>query len=202
MKTLYLILLFMGGMFTLIGSVVGIIFASAFSQMPDAGPFLLIPMLFVVLGLAFIGSVFYLKGRGKRIRKHGRRYEAKIYGYVRDHSIMVNGSYPVNVKVHYFDEHYVEKEAIIPTQFTAGSGEYAIGMTMDIYEYQGKYSWDPASVSNKILAGEEELMDDKPVEPEKLSLIAVTCNHCGSSFKSAKGYAGKCPYCGNYINIG
>ena len=42
--------------------------------------------------------------------------------------------------------------------------------------------------------------ESRPVEPEKLNLIAVNCPNCGSSFQAAKGYASKCPYCGGYIN--
>ena len=51
-----------------------------------------------------------------------------------------------------------------------------------------------------MLSGEAELMDDKPVEPEKMNLIAVRCPGCGSSFQAMKGYANRCPYCGGYFN--
>ena len=75
---------------------------------------------------------------------------------------MVNGRFPVNVIVHYFDKNQIEREAVIPTAFEKGASTYPIGMTMDIYEYQGKYGWDPDSVRDEILPGEQELMDDKP----------------------------------------
>lgn len=64
---------------------------------------------------------------------------------------------------------------MIPTGFARGSGEYPIGMTITIYEYRGKFSFDPASVRDEMIPGEAELMDDKPLEPEKLKMVAVTC---------------------------
>ena len=137
----------------------------------------------------------------KKIEKQGRRFPAKIYGYVDNTSYTVNNSYTVNVKVHYFDERHVEREAILPTGFPQGSGMYPIGMTIDIFEYQGKFSYDPNSVRNEVLPGEDELMDDKPVAPDKLQLVAVTCPNCGSNFQAATGYSSKCPYCGGYINV-
>ena len=43
-------------------------------------------------------------------------------------------------------------------------------------------------------------MDDKPLDPSKIDKIAVSCPHCGASFSAAKGYVGKCPYCGGVVN--
>lgn len=193
----FLILVIMGAAFTLTGLLVTVIFTA----IEGFSVFGLIPMVFVVIGVCFIFGAVIQKNKKKKILRKGKKYAAKIYGYVKDTSVVVNGDYPISVKVHYFDENHVEKEAIIPTGFPAGSNQYAIGMTMDIYEYMGKYSWDPASVRNEVLKGEAELMDDKPVEPERLNLIAVNCPNCGSSFQAAKGYASKCPYCGGYINV-
>ena len=82
-----------------------------------------------------------------------------------------------------------------------GSGEYPIGMTMDIYEYRGKYSFDPKSVRDEILPGESELMDDKPVDPSRIKMTAVSCRSCGASYQAAAGYTGRCPYCGSYQDV-
>ena len=196
MNAVFMILAIIGSSFTLIGLTITIIFSavSGFSVMS------LIPLLFVVIGACFLTAVFVFQKRKKDILKKGIKYAGKIYGYVEDRSVLVNGSYPVNVKVHYFDRNHMEKEAIIPTQFPKGSSQYAIGMTLDLYEYNGKYNWDPKSVRNEMLKGEEELMDNKPVEPEKLTLTAVNCPNCGSTFQAARGYVGKCPYCGSYLN--
>ena len=102
--------------------------------------------------------------------------------------------------MHYFDENHIEREAILPTVFERGANIYPIGMMIDIYEYQGRFNFDTRSVRNDMLSGEAELMDDKPVEPEKMNLIAVRCPGCGSSFQAMKGYANRCPYCGGYFN--
>lgn len=103
--------------------------------------------------------------------------------------------------VHYFDKNQIEREAVIPTAFEKGSGAYPIGMTMDIYEYQGRYGFDPGSVRDEILPGEQELMDDKPVDPSKLRMTAVQCPNCGASYQAAAGYTGRCPYCGSYHDV-
>lgn len=197
MDIVYKILAAMGAFFIMIGLLISTIFAA----IEGFSVSILIPMMFVVIGICFVLGVVIQKNKKRKIIRKGKKYAAKIYGYVKDTSVLVNGSYPINVKVHYFDENHVEREAIIPTGFPAGSNQYAIGMTMDIYEYRGRYNWDPASVRNEVLKGEAELMDDKPVEPEKLNLIAVNCPNCGSSFQAAKGYASKCPYCSGYINV-
>lgn len=133
--------------------------------------------------------------------KKGVKYPAKIYGYTENTSVKVNNTYMMDTIVHYFDSYHVEREAIIPTGFTRGAGMYPIGLTIDIFEYNGKYGYDPDSVRDERLPGEEELMDDKPVAPDKLRLVAVRCPNCGSSFRAATGYSSKCPYCGNYLNV-
>ena len=94
---------------------------------------------------------------------------AKVYSYVENTSFTVNNSYTVNTVVHYFDETHTEREAVIPTCFEKGSSKMLpIGMTVDIYCYRDKYDYDPKSVRSEYLPGEEELMDDKPVDPMQL----------------------------------
>lgn len=158
-------------------------------------------MIFVILGIAFIIGALIPEFKKNSIKKHGDRYKAKIYSYVENTSYRVNGRFPINVKVHYFDKKGIEREAILPAGMSKGSGEYPIGMTMDIYEYRGKYSFDPKSVRNEILPGEEELMDDKPVDPSQIKMVAVSCRSCGANYEAAAGYTGRCPYCGSYQDI-
>ena len=196
MNTMQKILLGMGAFYVLIGGGIAFVFIG----IGEAGGFIAIPLLFVVLGIAFIIGVLVSGSGKKKILKLGRRYPAKIYSYVENTSYTVNGQFTMNVVVHYFDEHGVEREAIIPTSFDKGSNTYPIGMTMDIYEYQGKYSFDPRSVRDEILYGEEELMDDKPVDPTAAKLVAMECPACGSHFQATAGYSNKCPYCGGYFN--
>lgn len=160
-----------------------------------------VPLLFAVFGVIFLVIVITGLMKQRRIRTKGRKYPAKIYSYVPNTAVVVNETYMMNTKVHYFDEHHIEREAVIPTSFSPGSEEYPIGMTMDIYEYQGKYSFDPDSVRDERLPGEEELMDNKPVNPEKLNMVAVTCQSCGASYSAAAGYTGRCPYCGTYQTV-
>lgn len=196
MDILKKIFIIMGLAFAGIGGLVSFIFFAVGSM----GVFTAMPLFFVLLGLAFIGAVLNMSRAAKNIVAKGTKYPAKIYSYVNNTSFMVNGSYTVNIKVRYFDKTGVEREAIIPTSFARGSSEYPIGMTIDIYEYKGKYGFDPHSVRDEILVGENELMDDKPVDPSKMRMIAVKCPNCGSTYEAVKGYTSKCPYCDGYTN--
>ena len=160
--------------------------------------FMILPIAFLTIGLGFIIGVFIGVRKKSNIRKRGNCYPAKIYGYVQNTSYLVNGRYPLNTVVHYFDNYHIEREAILPTSFCQGASQYPLGMTIDIFEYQGKYEYDPSSVRYEILSGEQELMDNKPVEPSQLHIISVICPNCGASYKKAADYAEKCPYCGSY----
>lgn len=193
------IMMVMGVAYIVIGGAITFILATV--GLSEVGAFIAIPLIFVVVGIGFVIGVICSISKKKKIVNHGRRYAAKIYSYVDNASYTVNGQYTVNVKVHYFDENRIEREAIIPTAFPKGAGTYPIGMTIDIFEYQGNFSFDPKSVRNETLPGEVELMDDKPISPEQIHLVAVKCPNCGSSFQAAAGYSSKCPYCSGYLNV-
>lgn len=193
------IILIIGAAFTAIGGVVGIIFAAVSDELGEMIVMIAIPGLFVVLGIAFIIGAMRSINKKKKILKKGKKYSGKIYGYVQNTSVMINGCFPSDTKVHYFDDRGIEREAILPTGFTDGS-TYPIGMTIDIYELNGKYNYDPSSVRGEILPREEELMDDKPIDPGNVKLVGIRCPSCGSSFNATSGYSNKCPYCNSYIN--
>lgn len=195
------ILLIVGAAFAAIGGVLTVTFAGIGMTFREMRAFLAIPVFFLVLGLCFIAAVLIGVYKKSVIVKKGTRYPAKIYSYTENTAYIVNGRFTVNVIVHYFDKNQIEREVVIPTAFEKGSSSYPIGMTMDIYEYRGKYGWDPKSVRNEILPGEQELMDDKPVNPSKLRMTAVQCPNCGASYQAAAGYTGRCPYCGSYHNV-
>ena len=182
MNAAHKIVVLVGSIFLAVGVFVGIIFAIVAE-----------PGKFPLAMLSLPGS-FLLIGGGMDI-------VVAILVHTENTSVRVNNTYMMDTIVHYFDSYHVEREAIIPTGFTRGAGMYPIGLTIDIFEYNGKYGYDPDSVRDERLPGEEELMDDKPVAPDKLRLVAVRCPNCGSSFRAATGYSSKCPYCGNYLNV-
>lgn len=171
-------------------------------MMPGVGfkVMIVIPIFFLIIGIGLIISVLVSVSKKKEVEKKGKKYPAKIYGYIENTSVRVNSRYLIDTKVHYFDEKHIEREAVISTAFNRGSSKYPIGMTIDIYEYNGKYGFDPKSVRNEILPGENELMDNKPIEPERITTVAVECKNCGASFQAVKGYTEKCPYCGSIYN--
>lgn len=160
----------------------------------------IIPLIFVIIGIGMLIGITIPSIKKSAIKRNGTKYSGKIYGYVNNTSFMLNGAYTLNTKVHYFDNKGIEREAILPTSFAKGSNQYPIGMTIDIYEYQGKYGYDPKSVRNQILPREEELMDNKPIDMNSVQTLAVTCPNCSASFHAAIGYANNCPYCGSAIN--
>ena len=75
-----------------IGLFMILIFLFAFGK---PGAFILIPLMFVVLGLCFIVTILVMLHNKKMIRVHGEKHTAKIYGYVKNTSYMVNGRFPL-----------------------------------------------------------------------------------------------------------
>lgn len=159
-----------------------------------------ISLVFIGIGLGFLISFLVKRNKVKEIRENGKKYTGKITGYVEDKSVVVNGRFLMNTKVHYFDEFGVERETIVPTKFNQGNNDFPIGATIDFVEYNNKFSWVEGSVRNEKLEGEDELMDQKPMDPSQIRLAAVSCRSCGASFAATKGYIATCPYCGNRIN--
>lgn len=187
-----------GGLFAL---CVGVILTIATEDY--LGLLITVPLalVFILVGGGFIVSVINTKRKASKIENNGIKYTGKIYSYTDDTSVVVNGQYRVNIKVRYFDKSGIEREALVPTRFTRGEGDFPIGATIDICELDGKYTWVKGSVRFEQIYREEELMDDKPIEPGKVSLAGISCQSCGASFTGARGYVSRCPYCGAAINV-
>ncbi len=194
--------LLFGGIFFGVGFAITAAFAAFSLAMPGFGfgMFILFPMAFMLGGLGVLIYAFYLIRRKKEVSRKGTRYKAKIYGYVEDTSYTVNGQFTMNLKVRFFDRNHVEREAVLATNFPKNSDMYGIGMTIDIYEYEGRYDYVKDSIRYERIYGEEELMDNKPIAPEEQTFVAIRCPGCGASFQGVKGYTSKCPYCDGYID--
>ena len=76
------IIAIMGAFYVLIGGAISIVFLFTFWGTPGGLGFLAIPMLFVILGIAFIIGTLIPEFKKNSIKKHGDAYKAKIYGYV------------------------------------------------------------------------------------------------------------------------
>lgn len=192
MKTVYKILILVGAIFALVGAMLTFIFLV---NRDVFGLWSLFPLFFVALGLCFIIPGIIDVTRTRKIIKNGKRIPAKICGYVEDKSVVINGGYAVNTVVRYFDSYRRVKETVVETGFQHGSNAYPIGMTVDLYEYNGKISWDRDSVRQETLFDERELMDGFEDNSDG-EVIAVECPKCGVSFCATKGFANRCPYCG------
>lgn len=192
-----------GGIFFAVGIVcliISIVVGLILGEWMAGGIMLIFGLLFGTVGGGILLSQLKRSLKRKNVEKNGIRYSGKIYGYVEDKSCTMNDDYLINIKVHYFDNKGIEREAVIRTGFTRGSGDYPIGATIDIIALGSEYSWDKNSVRYEKLAREEELMDDKPLDPMKLNMVAVTCPGCGATFSAAKGYVSRCPYCDRAVN--
>ena len=197
MKAAYKILALIGGIFLVVGCS---IFAAFIINIEIFGAMVLIPLIFVVLGICFIVPGITSTVRQKKIMRLGKKYPAKIYDYTEDTSATVNGTFPVNTVVHYFDDEGRECERILETGFVRGSNAYPLGMTVDVYEYNGRIGWDKNSVRSEMLPDEEELMDNRPVTGAGEEVIVIECSGCGATFAATKGFVSKCPYCGRLMN--
>lgn len=182
------------------GSMMATIFGLSFQGIDDADFAAIIPASFAVVGLCMTIGALKNIIKTQQVRRKGRKIQAKIYGYIENKSYMVNNSYPINVKARYMDTSGTVRETILNTSFPHGSDAYPIGYTIDIFEYKGMFTFDKSSVREQYIPFEEELMDNKPLDPEKITFVGVTCPNCGSSFKAKAGYTNNCPYCGSAIN--
>ncbi len=196
MNLLRNVILILGTSFFFMGAIIMTVFIAT----GGIGAFILIPALFAVIGIVFLVVGIKMFIADKKIKSKGTKYKAKIYSYVDNTSVVVNGTFTINCKVHFWDKNGIEKEAVIPTGFSRGSNEYPIGMTIDIYEYEGRYDFDKHSVRSEVLDREDELMDDKPVDRAEVRMVAISCQSCGITYEAVAGYSASCPYCGHHIN--
>lgn len=180
--------------------LVGIYIFAASDDIFAAAVPVLMGLVFAATGGGILVAQIKKSKERKKIAAEGTRFIGKIHSYIEDKSCTMNGDYLVNIKVHYYDKAGIEREAIIPTGFTKGSGDYPIGATIDIIALGTRYSWDKDSVRYERIFGEDDLMDDKPINAGNLDMTAVTCSKCGASFTATKGYVSKCPYCGSSTN--
>lgn len=194
--------LLFGGIFGGIGVVLTVTSVVLFilREWFPAGVCTLLAVVFGAIGAGFLIALLKTLRKRKRVDKNGKSYTGKIYGYVEDKSFTMNGDYLVNTQVRYFDEEGTEREALIQTRFVKGTGDYPIGATIDIKQLGNEYSWDKNSVRYETIDREDELMDNKPLDPKLINMVAVECKKCGAGFTAAKGYVCTCPYCGNPID--
>ena len=191
MKPAHKVLIAAGSIFAVVGTFITIAF---FANRDEFGLWAYAPSFFVALGICLIipGIVGVKKNRD--IIKNGRKYTAKICGYVKDRYVELNGYPAINILVRYFDEYRRVKECVIETGFQIGSNKYPIGMTLDIYELDGRTGWDKDSVRQEMLYDESALMDGLTASGDD-EVTAVQCESCGAPFVAVRGYLNKCPYC-------
>lgn len=194
--------LLFGGIFSGVGVVLFIVSIGCLisGQLEPVGICAIFMLVFGGVGAGFLIVLIVSLTKKKRILSKGKKYTGKIYGYCEDKSFTMNGDFLVNTRVRYFDEDGIEREAILPTRFTKGTGDFPIGATIDISVLDKSCSWDNKSVRYEEIDREDELMDSKPLEQSKLNMVAVSCRNCGASFTAAQGYVCNCPYCGGAID--
>lgn len=191
MKPAHKVMIAAGAIFAVVGSFITIAF---FANREEFGLWAYGPLFFVALGIGLIIPGLIGAKKNRDIVKFGRKYPAKICGYVKDRYVEINGYPAINTLVRYFDEYRRVKECVIETGFQIGSNKYPIGMTMDIYELDGNTGWDKDSVRQEKLFDESALMDGATASDDD-EVTAIQCENCGAPFVAVKSCLDKCPYC-------
>ena len=128
---------------------IGILYNSG--DLIGGGVPLLIGVIFAAIGGGIFGAQLKRGAERKKILAEGTRFTGKIYGYVEDKSCTMNGDFLINIKVRYFDKRGIEREAVIPTGFTRGSGDFPIGATHFIpWRTTGVSSCSGLSLSGRL----------------------------------------------------
>lgn len=109
------LLMIIGIIFTSVGAFILALTLGLNLFLHEGALFMILPIAFLTTDLGFIIGVLIGVRKKSNIRKRGTRYAAKIYGYVQNTSYVVNGRYPLNTVVHYFDNYHIEREAILPS---------------------------------------------------------------------------------------
>lgn len=117
-----------------------------------------IGVVFAIIGIVFLSVVAAARKNDAKIRNNGKKYAAKIIGFEVDPYYTINDQHPFNTQVAYYDDIGNIGRGLLKTRVTAGDRRYNIGDTVDIYVFEGKFTWNPDSVRKEMLSGEDALL--------------------------------------------
>ena len=129
----------------------------------------------------------------------GVEYQGKIYDYEPDYEMLVNDQPCLTLVVRYMDLGQV-KEAHVRTD-SSNATLYPRGATVSIRIAGGVAALVPGSVSNAVIARQDDLMN-REFDPDAMTPeLGVQCPNCGANVTVHVGMSRFCPYCGSKITL-
>ena len=192
-----------GMLFVVIGMVAGILFIGG-ALMTRSFPLIfmgvMFPLIFCGVGgfFAWIGASA-LK-REEKIAEEGVAVMGKIFDYVPDYQMTMNGQPTLSLVVRYKKDGLI-KQAVVRTGYT-DTASIPRGATVTISLLNGEAALVPGSISDVKLPDEENLLNPD-IDPEKIQTsIGASCPACGATLIVPVGMSAICPYCGRKVVAG
>ena len=189
-----------GLLFVAIGTVVGLGFAVS-GVVAGMGSLVFMGVCFLVL-FCGIGGFFAWTGinnmnRERKINEQGYAVMGKIFDYVPDNQMTLNGQPTLSLIVRYKDDGFI-RQAVVRTG-QVDTAAFPRGATVTISLFDGEAALVPGSVSDVRLPDEENLLNPD-IDPERIhSSIGASCPACGANLMVPIGMSVVCPYCGRKV---
>ena len=194
---------YFGLLFVMIGVVIGG-FMTVSSILTGSLSMIFMGLSFLVL-FGGIGGFFAWYGisaikRDEKIAAEGVAIMGKIFDYVPDYQMTLNGQPSLSIVVRYKKDGLI-RESIVRTGYT-DTAAIPRGATVTISILNGEAAFVPGSVSDVKLPDEENLLNPD-IDPEKIeSSIGASCPACGATLIVPIGMSAICPYCGRKVVVG
>ena len=187
-----------GLLFVVIGAVVGILFISL-SIVTRSYPMIFMGVMFPLVFCGVGGFFAWIGGsalkREEKIAEEGVAIMGKIFDYVPDYQMTMNGQPTLSL------EDGLIKQAVVRTGYT-DTASIPRGATVTISLLNGEAALVPGSISDVKLPDEENLLNPD-IDPEKIQTsIGASCPACGATLIVPVGMSAICPYCGRKVVAG
>ncbi len=190
-----------GLLFVMLGIVIGLPMLVAGMRIPSWSTAFM-GLMFVAL-FCGIGGFFAWIGisalrRDRKIAEEGTAYIGKIFDYVPDYQMTLNGQPTLSLIVRYRQDGVIRQATVRTGQ--ADTAAFPRGATVTISFLRGEAALVPGSVSDQQLPNEEDLLNPD-LDPEKIhSSIGASCPSCGALLMVPVGMSAVCPYCGRKVS--
>ena len=191
---------YFGLLFVMIGVVIGG-FMTVSSILTGSLSMIFMGLSFLVI-FGGIGGFFAWYGissikRDEKIAEEGVAIMGKIFAYVPDYQMTLNGQPTLSLVVRYKRDGVI-RQATVRTGHS-DTAEFPQGATVTISLLNGEAALVPGTVTDLKLPDEENLMN-RDIDPEKIeSSVGVSCPACGAALMVPVGMTAICPYCGRKV---
>ena len=193
----------LGLLFVVLGAVIGIGLIAAGAASGE-GTLIFMGVFFIAM-FCGIGGFFAWIGisalrREEKIAEEGVAIMGKIFDYVPDYQMTMNGQPTLSLVVRYKKDGLI-KQAVVRTGYT-DTAAIPRGATVTISLLNGEAALVPGSISDVKLPDEENLLNPD-IDPEKIQTsIGASCPACGATLIVPVGMSAICPYCGRKVVAG